>query len=149
MIEVNVTDCTFIESIDGLFDRCRALTNEGLIGFETVKLNNVKIMSSVFIECDSLETIDLSNWDVGNVTNLNNLVRDCRKLANFIPPKNINVSISNFTNCTLLPVEQLVSIINNLATVSTTQTLTLGSTNLAKLTTEQIQIATDKGWTVS
>ena len=149
MIEVNVTDCTFIESIDGLFNRCRALTNEGLIGFETVKLNNVKIMSSVFIECDSLETIDLSNWDVGNVTNLNNLVRDCRKLANFIPPKNINVSISNFTNCTLLPVEQLVSIINNLATVSTTQTLTLGSTNLAKLTTEQIQIATDKGWTVS
>ena len=150
LIEVDITNCTFIDSIEGLFDRCRALTNKGLIGLETTKLlSSVKDMSNVFAECDSLETIDLSNWDVGNVTKLNNLVRDCRKLANFIPPKNINVSISNFTNCTFLPVEQLVSIINNLNTVSTTQTLTLGATNLAKLTTEQIQIATDKGWTVS
>ena len=130
-----------------MFDRCRVLTNEGLIGFETVKLNNVNIMSTVFREC-GLETIDLSNWDVGNVTNLTDLVKDCRKLANFIPPKNINVSISDFTNSTLLTAEQLVSIINNSNTVSTTQTLTLGATNLAKLTTEQIQIATDKGWTV-
>lgn len=149
LIEVDITNCTFIDSIEGLFDRCRALTNEGLIGFETIKLSNVTDMRNVFVECNSLKTIDLSNWDVGNVTNLNNLVRDCRKLANFIPPKNINVSISNFTNSTLLTAEQLVSIINNLNTVSTTQTLTLGAVNLAKLTTEQIQIATDKGWTVS
>ena len=42
----------------------------------------------------------------------------------------------------------MIDIIDNLATVSSTQTLTLGATNLAKLTTEQIQIATDKGWTV-
>ena len=110
--------------------------------------NEVYYKIYALVECDSLETIDLSNWDIGNVTNLNNLVRDCRKLANFIPPKNINVSISDFTNSTWVTVEQLVSIINNLNTVSTTQTLTLGATNLAKLTPAQIQIATDKGWTV-
>ena len=41
-----------------------------------------------------------------------------------------------------------MSIINNLNTVTTTQTLKLGSTNLAKLNPDEIKIATDKGWTV-
>ena len=35
-----------------------------------------------------------------------------------------------------------------LAPVEDTQTLTIGSTNLAKLTPEQIKVATDKNWTV-
>ena len=39
-------------------------------------------------------------------------------------------------------------LINNLNTVSTTQTLTLEVTNLAKLTFGEIKIATDKGWTL-
>lgn len=40
----------------------------------------------------------------------------------------------------------LVEILNNLDVVSTTQTLTMGSNNLAKLTTDDIIIATGKGW---
>ena len=43
----------------------------------------------------------------------------------------------------------LVTILNNLATVTTTQTLTMGSTNLAKLTDEDKAIATNKGWTLA
>ena len=57
--------------------------------------------------------------------------------------------MSDFSRSPNLTVESLIDIINNLATVSTTQTLILGATNLAKLATEQIQIATNKGWTVS
>ena len=45
--------------------------------------------------------------------------------------------------------DSLMSIINNLATVTTTQTLTLGSTNLAKLSSEEKAIATNKGWTLA
>lgn len=40
-------------------------------------------------------------------------------------------------------------IINGLQTVTTTQTLSLGSTNLAKLTEAEKQIAIDKGWTLA
>ena len=40
----------------------------------------------------------------------------------------------------------LVEIISNLDLVSTTQTLTMGATNLAKLTNEEILVATGKGW---
>ena len=43
----------------------------------------------------------------------------------------------------------LVTILNNLATVTTSQTLTMGATNLAKLSDEQKKIATDKGWTLA
>ena len=49
--------------------------------------------------------------------------------------------------------ESLMNVINGLYDIATagvqTQKLILGSTNLAKLTTEEIAIATNKGWTVS
>lgn len=43
----------------------------------------------------------------------------------------------------------LVEIIGNLDTVTTAQTLTMGSTNLAKLTQDEILVATGKGWTLA
>ena len=105
-------------------------------------------LANAFAGLSGITELDLSGWDVGGVTNLTNLVQNCNKLTNFIPPKNINVSISDFTKSTLLSAEQLMLLINNLNVVSETQTLKLGTNNLAKLTPEQIQIATDKGWTV-
>lgn len=47
--------------------------------------------------------------------------------------------------------EALVEIINNCAdlTGETAQTLTMGSTNLAKLTADDIAIATAKNWTLA
>ena len=45
--------------------------------------------------------------------------------------------------------EELVETINSLATVKTATTITLGSVNLAKLTDEDKEIATDKGWTLA
>ena len=40
-------------------------------------------------------------------------------------------------------------VINGLQTVTTTKKLTLGTTNLAKLTDEEKKVATDKGWTLA
>ena len=42
----------------------------------------------------------------------------------------------------------LVTILNNLATVTSTKTLKIGATNLAKLTDDEKAIATNKGWTL-
>ena len=47
-----------------------------------------------------------------------------------------------------LTVESLMNVINQAATV-TGKTMTLGSTNLAKLTDEQKAVATSKGWTLA
>ena len=43
----------------------------------------------------------------------------------------------------------LVEIISNLDTVTATRTLTMGATNLAKLTDDEKKVATDKGWTLA
>ena len=40
-------------------------------------------------------------------------------------------------------------VINGLQTVTSSQALTLGSTNLAKLTDAEKKVATDKGWTLA
>lgn len=55
----------------------------------------------------------------------------------------------NLSACTKLTYESLMSVINALATVSSAITLTLGSSNLAKLTDAEKAIATQKGWTIA
>ena len=52
----------------------------------------------------------------------------------------------DISSSTLFTREALVEIINNLARLPSTRPLTMGSTNLAKLTEEDKQIAYDKGW---
>lgn len=73
--------------------------------------------------------------------------------------KNYTMS-ANYSYCTLnlsssakLTKESLLNVINGLYDLASaeknTQSLILGDTNLAKLTAEEIEIATNKGWTVS
>ena len=102
----------------------------------------------MFISCPELTDLDLESWDVSNFTSYNRLLENSSKLTNFKSFKNINANI-DFSKCTALTVESLLSIINALKSTSTTKTLTLGSVNKAKLSAAQIKIATDKGWTVS
>ena len=53
-------------------------------------------------------------------------------------------SITNLT----LDRQALIDLFNSLGTPSTTQTITIGATNLAKLSSADLQIATDKNWVV-
>ena len=50
---------------------------------------------------------------------------------------------------TALSEQALIELFNSIGVVTTTQTITLGSTLLAKLTDEDKKIATDKGWTLA
>ena len=61
---------------------------------------------------------------------------------------NISTNI-NLSSCNKMSREALVEVLNNLATVTSTKTCTLGATNLAKLTDEDKAIATNKGWTLA
>lgn len=55
----------------------------------------------------------------------------------------------SYTGAFLLTPESLVSIFNRLKTVSSATTITIGRQNILKLTSEQLAIATNKGWTVA
>ena len=126
------------------FSGMKNITNLDFISnWNMIKVTN---MSNMFLSCSSLTSVDLSNWDTSSVTNMSDMFRGCSSLTTFISMP-ISVSIS-FSGCNNLTVDSLMSIVNNLATVTTTQTLTIGSTNIAKLTSGQIAIAINKGWTV-
>ena len=139
----------------------------GYISFDDT--HNVTNMSGMFASCSNLQVIPL--LDTRNVTNMSNMFTDCRSLQ-AIPPLDVSnvTNMSNmFTYCknlksilmygmkvsfsisasTQFEQEDLVTILNNLATVTTAQTLTMGSTNLAKLTDEDKEIAIAKGWTLA
>lgn len=109
-------------------------------------ISNITKMDSMFGFCPNLKSLDLSSWDVGNVIGFGNFCSFCDVLEDFKAPKNIKASIK--FDYTKLNYESLMSIINNLAPVETTQTLTIGSDLLNKLSAEDIAIATQKGWTV-
>ena len=125
-----------------MFNYAQNLVTADLRGFDTSTATNY---TGIFNYCKKLITLDCSTWDVSRADNLT-YFSGLEVLTNFKAPMNIS---ANFT-CTSsnLTVESLMSIINNLTTVSTARTLTIGSTNLAKLLDEQIAIATNKGWTL-
>ncbi len=81
--------------------------------------------------------------------NFTSTFNDAGELQNIAFEGVIGKSI-NFGSSIKLTHDSLINIINTLKDYSgtgTTPTLTLGTTNIAKLTTEEIAIATQKGWT--
>ncbi len=150
------------------FYECRNLTSLDLSNFVTNKLNN---MQCTFYGCRNLASLILRTFDMGKVTNVSNMLHSTIKLRDlefgYDLGKAFTQKTQNYANykldlssCTNLTHESLMSVINGLYDLNLTydvenggtlyrQQLVLGSTNLDKLTQDEIAIATDKGWTVS
>lgn len=96
--------------------------------------------------------LDASNMDMKyNQTTHANLFGNCPNLRDLYPPKNLgygNRAVTLSTS-TALTRESLLRVIDSLATVTAATTLTLGAINLAKLTTEEQNVAKAKGWTLA
>ena len=132
-------------NFNGMFSACTALT--------TISLLNMSSMSgtsciNMFYNCRALTSISLLNMSNVSGTNWSSMFYNCPALKNVTFEGTIPVrgNMSVFSSCPNLTVESLMSFINALTNMSdtATYTITIGSTNLAKLTEEQIQIATDK-----
>lgn len=117
-------------------------------GITTIPLldtSNVTVMSYMFYSCKSLITVPA--LDCNNVTTFNRIFENCTNLKSILMTgMKVDFDISASTK---FERTDLVTILNNLATVTTTQKLTMRATNLAKLTDEDKAIATNKGWTLA
>ena len=113
-------------------------------GFGQNATNN----NNCFLECSSLTTLHLPDGFGQNATSNINCFTKCTALKTITGNPNFKVSFS-LSDSTELTHDSLMVVINGLQTVTTTQTLTLGSTNLAKLTDDEKKVATDKGWTLA
>ena len=128
-----------VTNMNNMFASCSKLTTIPLLN-----TSKVTDMSYMFASCSKLTTIPA--LDVSNVTNMEEMLYRCQNLT-AVSILNIGSSL-DISASTKFTREALVEIIGNLKTVSVTKTLTMGSTNLAKLTDDDKAIATNKGWTL-
>lgn len=137
---IPLLDTSNVTSMSGMFYNCSSLTTIPLL--DTSKVKN---MSEMFWHCNNLQTVPA--YDCTNVTNMNNTFASCSSLKSVLMT-NIGVSL-NISTSIQFERSDLLVILNNLKTVTSTKTLTMGATNLAKLTDEDKLIATNKGWTLA
>lgn len=158
----------------GLYMNCKNATEIDVSGLD---FSNAVSGNYMFYYCSSLTNLDLSNLDAskiyGSANNytMKDALFGCNNLTNLkfvknlgkaysIQSNNYNFCTVNLSSCSKLTHDSLIDVINNLYDLNLsydvanggtlyTQQLRIGSTNLAKLTEEEIAIATNKGWTVS
>ena len=146
-----------------MFSGCSTLTS-----IPNIDTRNATNMSYMFYYCSSITSIPLLN--TSNATNMEGMFYDCSRITS-VPA----LDVSNATDLSYMfgycpnieyihmhgmkvsfdisysikfTREALVEILNNLATVTTSRTLTMGTKNFDKLTDEDKAIATGKGWTL-
>lgn len=157
-----------VTNMSNMFSNCKILTKLDLRNFNT---SNVTNLSQMVRYCEELEELDMSSFDCSKVTNVVNMFVKCSKLEILSFGNNLGkgytTKTSNYSNyglnlspCVILTHDSLMDVINKLYDLNLTydvanggtlytQKLTLGATNMAKLTAEEIAIATNKGWVVS
>ena len=143
-LDLSGLDASKVTDMGSMFYYCINLTSLDLSDF---KASNVVTTYAMFQDCSKLTSLDLSGFDTSKATNMSSMFKGCSGLTLLDSMKNISLSLDLFA--TILDATSLLDVIDNLATVSTKQTLTLGSTLLDKLTEDQIAIAVNKGWTVA
>lgn len=151
-------DTSNVTNMANFCTNCMKITS-----FPQLNTSEVTTMSSMLTSCSGL--VSIPELDAGNVANISYAINYCSNLENFggfkdlgkAYSKNYMENYSNYTlnlsSCKSLTHESLMNVINNLYDIKTkgckNQNLNLGSTNLAKLTAEEIAIATNKGWNVT
>ena len=141
---------------------------------EALDTTGVTSMLRMFCDAYRLKTLpELNAEKVKNITGMFSMetIGKVFALENFEGLKDLGKAYTekrsgydnydlNLSDCPNLTHESLINIINNLYDLNLTygvnnggtlysQKLVLGSTNIAKLTSEEIAVATNKGWTVS
>lgn len=139
---LNTSNVTIMES---LLESCYTLKEIPLLD-----TSNVTNMYSMFASCFILNSIVF--LDVSKVTNLGLIFSSCYSMIQLnLKGAKVTLPIASTTYGLFLNRSSLLFILNNLTDLTglTTQTLTMGTVNLAKLTLEERTIATNKNWTLA
>lgn len=169
---INITsfDTSKVTDMSYMFGSCFLLNDIDFSNFDTSNVTNIGYM---FTNNYSLVDLDLSSFDLSKVNyGITNMFYACSGLTNLKSFKNLGKGYGNkgynynsyslsLESCKKITYESLMDVITNglydlnltydvaNGGLLYTQKLILGTTNLAKLTAEEIAIATAKGWTVS
>lgn len=156
--EIPLIDTSNGTNLSNMFTNCKSL-----VRIPELDTYNMEKADQMFSDCGKLTTIPLLK--ASKTKSILYAFSYCSSLTNFGGLENIGEAYSTTQNANYvyyqvelsyssrLTHESLLNVINNLYDIKTkgcnTQKLVLGTSNLAKLTAEEIAIATEKGWTVS
>ena len=151
-------DTSAVTDMSYMFSSCSNLTTLDLSNFNTSAVTN---MGSMFSFCSNLTTLDLSSFNTSAVTNMSYMFNNCTNLTTIIGThtleevqagtvkalRGLKISIS-FSDSPNLERASILALFYGLAdlTGKTKQTIRLHATAKARLTAEDITIATDKNW---
>ena len=158
LTEIPAINTSSATNMSNMFRSCSNLKT-----IPQLNTSNAENMSEMLNSCVNLETVP--ELDGSKCRNAGYMFSSCGKLKNFGGLKNYGQAFlptdsRNSTSFTLslssspsMTHESLMNVINNLYDIASAgvpqQTLQLGYRNQAKLTAEEIAIATNKGWQVS
>ena len=144
LMQVPLLDTSNVVHFDEMFYNCTSLTT--VPQFDTSNLYSAQLM---FGGCSKLVKIPL--LDFTKAEQLRSMLLACSELVELSGFSNLSVNL-DLSSSRKLTADSIMSVINeakDLSETGGTATLTLGSTNIEKLTEEQIAIASFKGWTLA
>ena len=147
-----------VTNMVNMFNGCNSLKTIPMLD-----TSGVTDMVNMFYACNSLTAIPM--LDTSSVTDMSYMFYNCSSLTDFgglenlgqayltTQPANYSSYKLDLSQCKELTKQSLINVLNNLYDIATkgcnVQQVTLGATNIAKLTAEEIAVATNKGWSVS
>ena len=142
-----------VTTLASAWSSCVSLISLDLSSWDTTNWA-VTSLNATWSSCQSLKELDLSGWDTTNwvVTNVGS-AWSTSSLIDLKLPQNFFGSYTGtnaiYFSSYVLSRASILSIFNALSTISSSNTINIGSNNKNKMTAEEIAIATNKGWTVS
>ena len=155
-VDVSNWDTSNVTDMTRLFFLCESLTYVDVSKWDTSKVTS---MDNIFYYCKKLSALDLSNWNLSNINYITSAsFYVCKELTTLIDGHESEpdvVALNGLKNSidlhysTKLNYESVYALFRGLATITTTQTITLPKVMEGKLDADKVKIATDKGWTIA
>lgn len=144
LLQVPLLNTANVVHFDEMFYNCSSLTT--IPQFNTANLYSANLMLA---GCSKLVSVPL--MDFGKAEQLRSMLLACSELTDLKGFTNLAVNL-DLSSSRKLTADSIMNVINeakDLSETGGTATLTLGTTNISKLTEQQIAIATSKGWTLA
>ena len=97
-------DTSNVTDMSRMFSNCESLLSLDVSNFDT---SNVTVMFNMFYNCTSLTSIDVSNWNTSNVTDMSRMFQNCKSLPSLdvsnFDTSNVTTMRSMFNHCESLP----------------------------------------------
>lgn len=152
-VEVDIPDVTYITWPFGNYNQaCKTLT---AVTFTST--DKVYTFRGAFNGLTNLKRVKLGNlsnakFKLSTTYGSDHIFGSCSALTDLeieaLPDIDLN-TIWSFADCPALTQQSLLNVLNALPVTTNSRKITLGSTNKAKLSEEQLAIATNKGWTIN